>query len=299
MSYEPRSRSRSLRPHRLTAKKTSRDRKDEEEAYIYREPVLVDSGQLSASVMNALGHLGNQRFPLPPFSEHFNRWTKDIDAVLAEFTASLPDAADDEYKSTISKLIGDVKGEFDKRIQAETKLAAELSELQHQLATCELELSMVEQEERKRKEEVKRGHEKSKRKLLNEIEVIDRRRLNLLRKKPTVLERIFGRSKAELEDSTSKIQARKQTLEGTEKGFQLEMNELKTDYEARRKKLVERDSALKEKLSNLKSSSVDDALEIRKRTCEALRQAVAGSVQRLNMKPKKENAQEKTTISNH
>ena len=296
MSYEPRSCG--IRSRRTSTKKASRERKDDrEKAYFYQEPVPVDREQLSARVMNSLEHLGNQRFPLPPFSEHFNRWTKDIDAVLTEFTTNLPEAADEEYKLTVAKLLGEVRGEFDKRIEAETKWASELSELQHQLSTFELELSKVEQEERKRKEDLRRGHEKSKKKILNEIEAIDRRRLRLLRKKPTVLERLFGRSKSELEDSASKLQSRKQSLAGTEKGLQRELDDLKTDYEAKRGKLVERNKSLKDKLTGLKSGSlVDDALEIRKNVCQALRQAVAGSVERLNTPPK-ENTQETPNTS--
>jgi len=300
MSYEPRSRGiRSRRTPPKTSKKASRERKDEQEqAYFYQEPAPVDREQLSARVMNSLEHLGNQRFPLPPFSEHFNRWTKDVDAVLTEFTTTLPEAVDDEYKQTVAKLLGEVRGEFDKRIEAETKWASELSELQHQLSNYELELSKVEQEERKRKEDVRRGHEKSKKKILSEIEAIDRQRLRLLRKKPTVLERLFGKSKAELEDSASKLQSRKESLVGTEKGLQRELNDLKSDYEARRRKLVERNKSLKEKLTELKSSSlVDDALEMRKNACQALRLAIAGSVERLNTQPK-ENTQDTPNTSN-
>jgi chromosome segregation ATPase len=296
MSYEPRSRG--IRSRRTSTKKASRERKDDQEAaYFYEAPVPVDRQQLSAMVMNSLEHLGNQRFPLPPFSEHFNRWIKDVDAVLMEFTTNLPEAADEEYKLTVAKLLAEGRGEFDKRIEAESKWASELSELQQQLSTSELELSKVEQEERKRKENVRRGHEKSKRQILNEIETIDRQRLKLLRKKPTVLERIFGRSKAELEDSASKLQSRKETLAGTEKGLQRELEGVKSDYEAKRRKLVERNRTLREKLTELKSSSlVDDALEMRMSICQSLRQVVAGSVERLNAKPK-ENTQESPSTS--
>ena len=289
MSSEPRSRG--IRSRRISTKKASRDRKDnQKETYFYQEPTPVDREQLSSRVMNSLEHLGNQRFPLPPFSEHFNRWSKDVNEVLSEFTTTLPEAADEEYKSTVAKLLGEVGVEFNKRIEAETRLDSELAEIQHQLATSEMELSKLEQEERKRKEDVKRGHEKSKRKILNEIEAIDRQRLKLLRKKPTILEKLFGRSKTELQDSTSKIQSKKDSLVGTEKGLQRQLEDLKTGYGTERRKLIEQNRRLREELTGLRSSSVDDALEMRASVCQALRQAVTGSVQRLNAQPK-ENAQ--------
>jgi hypothetical protein len=290
MTYEPRSRG--IRSRRTSPKKASREKKEKnEEAYFYEEPVPVDREQLSARVMNSLEHLGNQRFPLPPYSEHFNRWRNDVDEVLTEFTTALPQAVDEEYKLTVAKLLGEVRSEFDKRIQTENKMTSEVSELQQQLSTCELELSKLEQEQRKRREDIKRGHEKSKKKILGEIEALDRQRLRLLRKKPTVFERLLGRSKSGLEDSASKIQSRKNNLAGTEKGMQHQLDDLKSNYEERRRNLVEQEKLLREKLTGLRSSSSDDAVEVRKNVCQALRLAVAGSVERLNAQPKEENVQ--------
>jgi len=285
MTYEPRSRG--IRSRRTSPKKASREKKDKnEESYFYEEPVPVDPAQLSAKVTNALQHLGNQRFPLPPFSEHFTRWRNDVDEILAEFTAALPRAVDEGYKAEVTKLLTEVRVEFDKRIDAEKNLDSEVSAVQQQLSMCELELSKVEQEQRKKREDVKRGHEKSKKKILSEIDALDRQRLRLLKQKPTFLQRLLGKSKSGLEESTSRIQSKKSSLEGNEKGLQHQLDNLKSGYEGRRRSLLEQEKLLKEKLAGLRSSNADDALEMRKNACQGLSQAVASSVERMNAQPK-------------
>jgi len=287
MTYEPRSRG--IRSRRSSPKKASREKKDKnEESYFYEEPVPVDPGQLSGRVTNALQHLGNQRFPLPPFSEHFKRWRNDVDEVLAEFTTALPQAIDEEYKAAVTKLLEDIRVEFDKRIDTEKNVASELSTVQQQLSTCELELSKLEQEQRKKREDVKRGHEKSKKKILNEIDALDRHRLRLLKQKPTFLEKLLGKSKSGLEESANKIQARKTSLAGNEKGLQHQLDDLKSDYEEKRKSLLEQEKSLKEKLTGLRSSNTDDALEMRNNACQGLSQAVLSSVDRVSAHPKEE-----------
>jgi hypothetical protein len=289
MTYEPRSRG--IRFRRTSTKKASREKKSEKETYFYEERTPVDLEQLSAKVMNSLEHLGNQRFALPPFAEHFKRWTTDLDAVLEEFTTAIPKAVDEEYKQTSAKLLGELKGELDKRIEAEKRIASELSELQHQLSKCELEIDKLEQDQRKRREELKRGYEKSKRQLQSEITALDRHRIALLKKRPSFLERLLGKSNAGLEESASKAQSKRDNLAGKEKGMQHQLEDLKTDYAGKRKDLDDRANMLREKLTGLRSASIDDALEMRKNVCQALREVVGNSLGRLNSKPKEENAQ--------
>jgi early endosome antigen 1 len=290
MTYEPRSRG--IRSRRTSTKKSSREKKNEQrEAYFYEEPVPVDREQLSAKVMNSLEHLGSQRFALSPFAEHFRRWIKDLNAVLTEFTTSIPEAADEEYKLAASKLLADINTELEKRIEAEKRVESELSELQHQLSTCELEISNVEQEQRKRREDMKRDYERSKRQLQSEINALDRHRLALIKKKPSLLERLFGTPKAGLEESASKIQSRKDNLVGKEKGLQNRLENLRSGYSGKRRELDEREKILREKLTGVKSTSVDDALEMRRDVCRALGQAVASSLERLEARSKEENAQ--------
>jgi len=289
MTYEPRSRG--IRFRRTSTKKASREKKNEKETYVYEERTPVDPEQVYAKVVNSLEHLGSQRFALPPFAEHFKRWTTDLDSVLEEFSTTMPQAADEEFKQATTKLLGDLKGELDKRIDAEKRVGSELSDLQHQLSACELEITQLEQEQRKRKEDVKRGYEKSKRQLQSEIAALDRHRNALLKRKPSFLERLLGKSNTGLEESASKAQSKRDNLAGKEKGMQHQLDGVKSDYATKRKGLDERASMLRDKLAGLKSASIDDALEMRKSVCQSIRDAVNSSRERLNANPKEENAQ--------
>jgi len=289
MTYEPRSRG--IRFRRTSTKKASKEKKNEKETYVYEERVPVDPEQVYAKVMNSLEHLGNQRFALPPFAEHFKRWTTDLDSVLEEFTTTIPQATDEEFKQTTTSLLVDLKSELDKRIDAEKKVASELSDLQHQLSARELEITQLEQEQRKRRESLKRNYEKSKRQLQSEIAVLDRHRNALLKMKPTFLQKLLGKSNTGLEESSNKAQSKRNSLAGKEKGMQHQIEDLKSDYATKRKGLDERANVLREKLVGLKSASIDDALEMRKNVCQGIREAVTRSRERLSAISKEEKPQ--------
>jgi len=56
------------------------------------------------------------------------------------------------------------------------------------------------------------------------------------------------------------------------------MEVLRSEYEDRRKPLVAREAELRGELSQLRSTTMDDALELRKTACEQLRRLVSTSL---------------------
>lgn len=280
MSFEPRMRGTRFR--RTTTKKQSREKKEEHEtAVFYQEEAPANPAQVSLGVLNALQHLGTQRFALPPFSEHFERWIKDVESTLTEFEAELPKVADQSYRMTVERILSDVQQDFHKRIDAEKGSSEALSKLQQELTSCELELSRLEREHRRRMNETKRGHEKSLEALRSEIDLLDRQRLKLLRRAPTILERILHRSGSKLEDSTIALQSKRTVMGTKEATLKHDLDNLREGYETSRKKLAEQQQSLKAKLSELKGNRLDDALETRTATCQELSRAVTEAIDRL------------------
>jgi predicted nucleic acid-binding Zn-ribbon protein len=211
---------------------------------------------------------------------------KDVESVLGDFKNVLPEAANGEYNSTVAGLLSNVRNEFDKRIESEKTLSTQLTELQRQFSMHELEMSDLEKEQRNKVHETKRGYEKSMKKLRGEIGALDEQRLKLLRKSPTVLEKIFGRSKARIDGSSHALQSKRNDLQGREENLKRRLDGLRSDYEEKRKQLNVRETKLTEKLEKLKIGTLDDALEIRRSVCEQLRQAVAASVNRFTAQSK-------------
>ena len=288
MSYEPRSRG--MRSRRLSTKKpASKEKKaGEEYEFSYKEPVSVNPQEVTSRVMNSLEHLGSQRFGLPPYSEHFRRWMVDVESVLNEFKTSLPESSGPEYSNPITEILSAVRSELDNRIGAEEALSAKVTDLQAQLAENERERADLESEQRTKIHETKRNSDKSVRKLRGEIDALDAQRLKLLQQKPTFLERIFGNAKVRVETSSRSLHSKRADLEHKEENLKQNMNSLRVGYRQRRKPLDEREAELRRQLAEIRASTVDDAVEVRKAACEQLRRLVSDAAAQIGaQKPEK------------
>lgn len=281
MTYEPRSRG--MRSRRIATKKpASKDKKETEETkFAYQEPVSVNPQEVSARVMNALDHLGSQRFGMTPFSEHFRRWMVDIESVLNDFRSSLPNVADESFDTSIAEFVSNVRNELNSRINSEEGLSAKISELLGQLADNERKLAELESEQRSKVHEAKRTTEKSVKKLRGEIDALDAQRLNLLRQRPKFLERFFGGTKTKVESSSRSLHSKRNDLLNREKGLKERLDVLKSDYDEKRKPLTAHQTELREKLTELRSTTMDDALEVRRVACERIRQAISAALSQL------------------
>jgi len=277
MSYEPRSRG--MRSRRISTKKpAAKETRSEEDEYAYKEPVIVDPQEVSSRLTNSLEHLGNQRFGMPPFAEHFHRWVLDVEAALNDFRNSLPDAADQGFDDAVKQLVLNVRGELDGRIASEEALSAKIAEAQHQLSDNERQLAELESAQRTQVNEARRHSEKSMKKIRGEIDALDDQRLKMIRHKPTILERVFGSARERIDNTSRSLQSRRTDLHGKQENLKQRLSALRSEYEAKRKPLVSRQAELRDELTKLRATTLDDALEIRKTVCDQLRKAVEGAV---------------------
>jgi len=297
MSYEPRSRG--MRSRRAATKKPAlKDKRaSQENAFPYQEVIPVNQNEVSSRITNALEHLGSQRFALPPFYEHFERWMKDVESVLANFKDSIPEAADKQYEDAVGALMLNIRNELTKRIEGEMALSNQITDLQKQLSIYDVEISDLEKEQRNRAHEARRGYERSIDKIRGEIDALDAQRLKLLRKKPTLLDRILGRSRVEIEGSSQSLQSKRSALHGKEEKLKLQLNGLRSNYQEKRREVSMREEELRQKLVELKNSTLDDGLEIRRNVCEQIRLAVEASLDRLRIKQTQQNPKEDSTNS--
>lgn len=291
MSYEPRTRG--MRSRRAATKKPAQERRtSQEDAFAYREVIPVNPHEVLSRAKNSLEHLGSQRFALPPFYEHFQRWMSDVESVLADFKDSIPDAADKQYDATVGTLVGDIRSELTKRIDAEKTLSNQIAELQMRLSKYEVEISDLEKEQRNRTHEAKRGYERSVGKIRGEIDALDAQRLKLLREKPTLLDRILGRSRVKIDGSSHTLQTKKHDLHWKEEKLRQQLDGLRSDYQEKRKEVSVREEELRQQLVELKKSTLDDGLEIRKNACEQIRTAVEVALNRLMTQSSQENQEQ-------
>jgi chromosome segregation ATPase len=280
---------------RPPAKKASAREKKEKRGTLvfYQEPERVDPAEVYSKTLNAIEHLGNQRFALPPFSEHFDRWMKDVRAVLTEFETSLPAAIDPQYRTGVEQSLSKVQEVLTRSIEEEKNSSTETANLQQQIAAVERQISSLEQDYKKRIREVRKKYEASVERLRTEIDSLDKQRLRILRKKTSFLRRLFGKSESELEEKTTSTLHKKRAALDEGKGrLKQELEKDRTEYENNRKHLVDELEALRAKHANLRGNTLDDAVEARRLACQELHKVVGQAVARIGISP---NSHEETT----
>ncbi|MGD0176749.1 MAG: hypothetical protein ABSC50_08010 [Candidatus Bathyarchaeia archaeon] len=279
MSSEPRMRGTRFR--RPSTKKHSKERREERQTSVfYQEATPIDPSQVSSKILNALGHLGTQRFALPPFSEHFERWIKDVEAVLTELETELPNMADQPYRVNVQNVLSSLREALRKQIQAEKDSSGDASKLLQELNTCQLELSKLEHEYGTQTYNARKRNERTVGKLKGEIDVLDNRRLKLLRKRPSIIERILHRPGPKLEESTSALQSKRTEFDMRGTLLQHELDELRANFDVKSKHLRERQEGLKAKLAEFNRNTSNDALEVRNAACQELRLEVTQALDR-------------------
>ncbi len=281
MGFQPRARSRRFgRP--VAKKKPARDRRDELGAStLYVEHDHIDASHVCSATLNALEHLGNQRFVLPPFSEHFQRWMENIATILFDFETKLPEAVNQQYRENIDRTITNLKVALKERTDAETTISNRQSDVQRQIAKYENELAKLDQDYKTRNHEVRRHHEQSFEKLRAEINTLDEERLRILHTKPSLLKKLFRRSDDNLEKKTNVLKSKKHAFDDRKQLLKQDLETHRLKYENERKQITEKLHAQQAQLEESKDSKLDDALEIRKTACEELRRQIIEAVDNL------------------
>lgn len=276
---------RGSRFRRSAAKKSSREkREDHGNQFVYQEAEVVDPTQVSSKALNAVLHLGNQRFALPPFSDHFQRWMKDLRTVLTEFETQLPEAVDQECKDSMETILIRVQENFTKRAVKEQNTSEGVSKLQNSLNQHEMEVTRLENEQKARGRETRRRFEKSQEKLRGEIGSLDRKRLKMLRKRTSFLQRILHRSESRIEENTQALETKKKALGTNVEVFEHEMEKSKVENEHDLERLNAEVRKLREELSEVKGNVVDDAVEVRQLECQELHQTIEQAMARFDQR---------------
>jgi predicted nucleic acid-binding Zn-ribbon protein len=278
MGFEPRMRGRRFR-RSPAKKKSSRDRREQQEApTFFEEEHQIEPSQIRSSTLNALEHLGSQRFPLPPYSEHLQRWMKDVSSLMSDFENQLPQAANQQYKENVAKILSDLQLALNERTRAETNASSKLAEGQRRLAAYQSELSKLDQDYKTRTHEMRKRHEQSSDRLRTEIQRLDEERLRILHTKPTLIQRLLRRSDGDLEKKTNALRSRKNALGDRKDALRQDLEQFRVEYESKRKEITEQLKIMRKKLKDSGDNKVDDGVQLRDVACRNLRQEVEMAV---------------------
>lgn len=278
MSSVPRMRGRRfLRP---ALKKSSRKEREPSNTTSYTPTEATDPSHVTSSVLNAIDHLGNQRFALPPFADHFERWLKDLQSLLNEFETHAPQAVDESLRREITESMRDIQLILAERTKVESTQSDESNKLQQQLARCDAELSQLEHAHRNQTQELRKKYEQSSQKIRNEIEQLDKRRIEILRKNANIFRRIFRKSDNAIAGTSVALDSRRTKLKDSEQNLQNDLQKRQEEYNANRQKLITEIDNLRRKIREASETAGNDALEKRREVCQRIHAAITNATQR-------------------
>jgi len=285
MSSVPRMRGRRfLRP---TLKKSSKREKESPNAETYFPTETADPSRVTSGVLNAIDHLGNQRFVLPPFGDHFERWLKDLQSLLNEFETQVPLIADESFRREVAESMRDIQLILAERAKAENAQSHESNMVQQQLAQSEAELSRLEHAHRLQTQELKKEYERNSQKIRDEIDQQDRRRIAILRKNANIFRRIFRKQDNAIAGTSVALDSRRRKLRDSEQNLRNNLEKCQEEYTTGRQKLITEIDSLKQKTHEVARTAGDDALEKRRETCQRIHTSIVSASQRnqLNLEP--------------
>ncbi|MGA2238541.1 MAG: hypothetical protein ABSG74_04945 [Candidatus Bathyarchaeia archaeon] len=256
-------------------------------AYRLEEEHTLTAAEIVDRTLNSLSRLGNQRFAVAPFHEHYDRWMLSVRNVISELEANSAVTVDDHFKDECSRVLSDIELTLkDRRTkeasndEAARTVSRNLLDTKSLLAQTEREYAVKMNEIAAKREHAIKPVATNLGRLRQELSRISRMRAGFLRS-------ISKKAKAQkTTEATQKLDTTKKELATIEQSFATEQKKLQGEHERRRRQILEQIANHQKEIENLESGpKVDDALDVRHATCDALVNAVNSLLQRTQSVP--------------
>jgi hypothetical protein len=220
--------------------------------------------EIANRTLNALNHLGNQRFVLSPFSEQLNLWLTSLKNVLSEFESNPGIVLDEQFAKERSMIVSNIELEFTKR-----RLKEEHSgENAKNLATSKAHLEQANLESGMAMKTMQKRQETETKTLLAHIEDIKGELEHLAQMKTGILRGISKNTKAQREAETrQRLTVAQDELAAALQRFDSEQKKATAEYETRKQNLSKQIQELEKEALN---EEIDDSLDARHAACEDL-----------------------------
>jgi len=283
MVYQPRTRAarnsgrRRDIPRREKAKAKAAGKKHRSSrSYVSEEKHVPTSEEVVKSALNSLRIVGNQRFGLPPFYEHFDRWLANLGDVLSEFESSPAIGVDDEFVKQHSQILSNA------RLQLEERRREEVSrdEAIKSLSENRILLERIEEEHATRMKEIEGRKDSEIKGLTSNVEVLREELDRIARMKTGIFRAVSKKSRAQKEaEATRRLKTAEGDLRLAVRRFTDEQERLRDEYERRKQPVIEQIRDLQKRIKN---QEFDHSLEDRRAACESLANAVNVLLERKN-----------------
>jgi hypothetical protein len=271
--------------HEKAKSKAEKKRQRSSRSYVSEEKHVPTPEEAAGRILNNLRILGSQRFALPPFYEHFDRWLANLGDVLSEFESSPAIYVDERYMKERSKTVSNINVQL-KKVQ---RNEASREEAAKKFSENKSLLGRIEKEYAAKSKEVEERKNRETSKLSRDVDSL-REELNRTAQTKTGIFGFLKKTERPKEaEATQKLNLAQKYLRLAETNFAAEQEQLRDEYEKLKQLVTGQILDLQKEAEN---EEIDFSLEHREAACESLANAVNALIQR----KKQETAEKKIKI---
>jgi len=235
--------------------------------------------EVSDRTLNGLRSLGNQRFVLSPFSEHFSRWLVDVRNVVFEFESSPAISVDDQFLKERSQILSNAEVDLEERRRKE----ATLDGITKDLSGNRILLDRIEEEYAERAKEIEGRKAREIKRLSSNIDGLKEELGRIARIKTGIFRRVSEKAKAQKEaEATQRLNSEQEELESATQQFNAEKEKLRDEYGKNKQPVIKQ---MQDQQKEIETLEIDGSLETRRAACDALINTVEGLLQRGRSSP--------------
>jgi len=265
---------------KLGKRRSGTDRRLEEEH-------VATLAEVSGRVLNSLSRLGDQRFAVAPFYEHYDRWLLNVRNVLSEFEANSAVTVDDKFREERSRILSDTELTLnDKRVR-EASNHETVRKLNHGLLDARSLLAQTDREYAARISDIAGKRERAVKPVVTNLGRLREELNRIAHMRAGFLRGTSKKAKAEkTTETTQKLDTTKEELTRIEKSFASDQEKLKKEYQRRKQNILEDIARYQKEIERIDTGiQADDSVDARHATCEALTNALNLMLQRKQSAP--------------
>jgi hypothetical protein len=261
-------------PRHEKAKAKARRKRRTRGSYVSKENHVPTLEDVVDRTINRLRNLGNQRFALSPFDEHFSRWLSNLRDVLSEFESSPTISVDDQFVEERSQILSNIELELEERRQKR----ASHEEAIESLSNNRVLLERIEEEYAARTREIERRKDSEIHRLSSNVDGLREELGRIAQMKTGIFRAVSRKAKAQKEiEATQRVDSAQEELALSVQHFTAERERLRDEYGRSKQPVLEQ---IRYQQKEIENQEIDGSLEARRTACEAILNAVNALLQR-------------------
>jgi hypothetical protein len=248
----------------------------------FEEEHSATLAEVASRALNSLTRLGDQRFAVAPFHEHYGRWLLNVRNVLSEFEADSTVIIDDEFKEKRSHTLAGIELALNEKRIKEASGHESVRKLNRGLLDARSLLAQTDREYAVKISEIAGKREHAVKPVVTNLGRLREELNRIAHIRAGFLRGISRKAKEEKTTATARrLDTTKEELTRIEKSFATEQEKLKSENELRRRQIVEEIAKYQKEIENIDAGmQADDSLDARHAACEELTNALNVLLQR-------------------